>query len=711
MVHRRTAGVAGIAAVSLAVFAGLAWYWLSSSLPRVTSFQEVRASYAASDGMLLDRYGVPIQELRVDFRGRSLAWTSLRDVSPFFLKSVIASEDKRFYRHPGVDVAALLYGGAMSVTGKVRRGASTITMQVAALIDRGLHPETAGRSLGQKWRQVRLALAIERSWTKEQILEAYLNLISFRGELQGVEAASQGLFQKVPSGLNAAESLILASLIRSPNARTAAVVERAARLAEAIKEPINRESIAAVATQALTRPYSVPRSFSLAPHAAQYLLKDGTASVRCTIDGRLQSFARSLLVDHLSSVKGQNVRDGAVLVVDNRSGEILAYVGNSGCLSSAAFVDGIRARRQPGSTLKPFLYALALENRVITAASLLSDTPLDVPTERGIYRPENYDRGFKGLVPARTALASSLNIPAVRVLMMVGPDRFVQKLKDFGFTDLREADYYGYSLALGTFDTTLFEMVNGYRTLANMGAWGELTFTLGKGAGGSRRAVSAGSAFIVASILSDREARSVTFGFENPLATPFWTAVKTGTSKDMRDNWCIGFSEKYTVGVWVGNFSGSPMWDVSGVTGAAPIWNDIMTYLHGRERSRAPMPPPTVVARTFSVGSAPETGKEWFIAGTEPVSVETERASIDPARILYPPPEVIIAVDPDIPAANQKVFFEASGRRSGLHWLLNGEPVCDGPLCGWTPRAGEYILTLADDNMRPLDRVSFKVRE
>ncbi|MGA2109862.1 MAG: transglycosylase domain-containing protein, partial [Syntrophorhabdales bacterium] len=438
---------------SLAAIAIAGWLWSPLPSVAVRSFSDVRAAYASSDGLLLDRNGVPIQELRVDFQGRSLEWTPLGEVSPPLLRAVVASEDKRFYRHSGVDGIALFFGALKSSLGRGRRGASTITMQVAAMTNGTARPETAGRTLAQKWRQMRLAWAMERSWTKDQILEAYLNLVSFRGELKGIAAASRGLFQKEPSGLNTTQSLILVSLIRSPNAGMAPVTRRAVTLAAAMNEPVSPGEIASAVRIALGRPYLVGRYVSLAPHAAQYLLKGGRREARSTIDARLQSFVLTLLQGHLASVRGQNVQDGAVLVVDNRSGEILAYVGNSGTLASASCIDGIQARRQPGSALKPFLYALAIEKRIITAASLLSDTPLDIPTERGIYRPENYDRGFKGLVPARSALASSLNIPAVRVLMLAGPDAFVKKLRDLGFTELRDADYYGYSLALGSLDT------------------------------------------------------------------------------------------------------------------------------------------------------------------------------------------------------------------------------------------------------------------
>lgn len=704
--------IVGLAGLSLALLVAAGWLLGTSfsSVP-VKTFQEVRAGYSASDGVLLDRNGSPIQELRIDFRVRSLEWTSLKDISPPFLKAVVASEDKRFYSHRGIDTIALVWSGLKSCIGAGRRGASTITMQVAALTDKTARPEATSRTVAQKWRQIRLARAMERSWSKGQIIEAYLNLVTFRGELKGIAAASRGLFQKKPSGLNVTESLILASLIRSPNAQAGAVTRRAVRLAAAMNEPVKSETLAPAVNNVLGKAYSITQPVSLAPFPARYLLKGGRREVRSTIDGRLQSYVRALLADHLASVRGQNVQDGAVLVADNQSGEILAYVANSGTLSSAAFVDGIQARRQPGSTMKPFLYALALDNRIITAASLLSDTPLDIPTERGIYRPENYDHGFKGLVPARTALASSLNIPAVRLLMMTGPDDFVKKLRALGFTGLRDADYYGYSLALGTLDVSLYEMVNAYRTLANAGVWGELTLIPDAERGSKKRVFSPQSAFIVASILSDREARSVTFGFENPLACPFWSAAKTGTSKDMRDNWCLGFSQKYTVGVWVGNFSGSSMWDVSGVTGAAPLWNEVMTYLHERERSVPPSPPHGVQSLQYLVDNGAATKKEWFIAGTEPAAIETMRAEDDPSRILYPPPDVIIAIDPDIPEGHQKIFFEASGARKSLHWLLNGREAGTGSLCGWTPVAGEYKLTLADDGNHPLDEISFTVKE
>jgi len=205
-----------------------------------------------------------------------------------------------------------------------------------------------------------------------------------------------------------------------------------------------------------------------------------TWRTKSTLDGRIQRFAIDALQHALACLSGQNVQDGAVLVVDNETGYVLAYVGNVGTNSSAIYVDGLQAKRQAGSTLKPFLYGLAIENKIITAASLIDDSPLDLPTERGVSQPENYDKMYRGFVTARIAFASSLNIPAVRTLNLVGVSDFAAKLREFGFGSLRDGEFYGPSLALGTADITLWELVNAYRTLANEGVWSRLTLLVDK---------------------------------------------------------------------------------------------------------------------------------------------------------------------------------------------------------------------------------------
>jgi penicillin-binding protein 1C len=669
------------------------------------SYEDVRSARSVSDAVLMDRHGDVIHELRVDPHGRRLSWVSLADVSPALVKAVVRSEDKRFTSHHGADWTALTAAALGNLFTNNRRGASTITMQLAAMVDDGLRSRPGRRTIGQKWKQIDAARDLEQKWSKDQILEAYLNLVSFRGELQGLAAASRGLFDKDPGGLDEAESAILAALLRSPNASPEKVGERAASLAAALGNATPPDQIRSLAIDRLSRPYVVRRKMDLAPFVAQRLLHKGQRKANSTLDGSIQRFTIDTLRQVLGNLQDRNVRDGAVLVVDNRSGDVLAYVANAGGLSSSPFVDGIRARRQAGSTLKPFLYARGIENRLLTAASVLDDSPIDVPTSRGIYRPENYDRMFRGPVTVRIALASSINIPAVRTIDLVGTGALVETLQDVGFTGLDVADHYGPSLALGSADITLWDSVNAYRTLANGGVAGPLRLAEGDRSGPQRRVLSRETSFIISDILSDREARSATFSFESPLATRFWTAVKTGTSKDMRDNWCVGYSDRYTVGVWVGNFSGAPMWDVSGVSGAAPIWLEVMNYLHRDTSSRSPIAPAGVVKRTAAGAGAALTvdRQEWFIIGTEMDAVNVAHEAVR-QKIHYPAPDTVIAIDPDIPTDRQKVFFRSTPPAA---LVLDGVPV---NTASWSPVPGMHHLSLMRTDGTVVDEISFEVR-
>jgi len=688
-----------------------AWYLWFPPTSRSRSFQQVRAGTSGSESLLLDRHGEIIHELRTNNRSRRLDWMRLDEISPALLAAVLQAEDQHFYLHHGVDWAAL-GGAAAGLFRSAARGASTVTMQLVGLLDERLRPADQHRSFRQKWLQIRSARVLERSWTKAEILEAYLNLVSFRGELQGIAAAAGGLFDKKAHGLTACESVILAALVRSPNAASSLVAKRAETLAVAMNLGLSPDDISARVAESLTRPYFVRPQAALAPHVAQRLFREARAGgqpapgrLACTLDRDLQQFAGETLRRHLASVQSQNVRDGAVLVIDSVTGEVLAYVGNTGDDGSARYVDGVRALRQAGSTLKPFIYGAAFDQRVLTAASLLDDSPLDVPGAGGVYRPANYDKQFHGPVTARTALASSLNIPAVRTLNLIGVESGLKALRDAGFTTLKADDFYGASLALGAADISLWELTNAYRCLANRGEWNPLRLKSDGPTATARRALSPDTAFLLANILSDRESRSQTFHLESPLSTRFWTAVKTGTSKDMRDNWCVGFSELYTVGVWVGNFSGEPMWNVSGITGAAPVWVDIMNRLHHTRTSRAPKAPPGVTARVI-VGSGRQ---EWFLRGTENAVVE-ETASPG-FRILYPADGTVVALDPDIPMADQRLFFEAQPREDRLRWFLDGQWLGGaGSLVLWPPARGKHKLALIDASGRTLDSVFFEVR-
>ncbi len=681
--------------------------------PGLPKFDDVRAAWRPSDAQLLDRRGDPLYERRIDCHGRRLAWTPLNEVSPALARAVIASEDRRFYEHHGVDLRALAAATVDAFFGQRSRGASTITMQVAAMLDSSLGRPGSRRTLRQKIAQLDAALALERRWSKGEILEAYLNLVTWRGELEGVNAATQMLFARAPHGVTAGEAVVMAVLLRAPNARRDAVTHRARALATALgaDAPSSSDLAAALDDIYASRRPRFER-VTLAPHVAARLLNGDAATMRCTLDAELQRFATETLKRHLLEVRERGVDDGAVLVVDNVTGEVWAYVGSAGEVSAAPWVDGVRAIRQPGSALKPFLYALAVDRRILTAASLVEDTPLELPEERGLYRPSDYDHQFRGLVSMRTALASSLNLPAVRTAEVVGVDSLTDKLRELGFTSVVEAgDFYGAALALGSADVTLWDLTGAYRTLANRGVASPLRFTSASTVAPSRRSYSANAAFVISDILADRSGRSETFGLENSLATRYWSAVKTGTSKDMRDNWCVGYTNRFTVGVWVGNVTGAPMRDVSGVTGAAPVWLDVMNYLHERFGSGAIEPPCGVVRHAVDFPNQVEAPRDdWFIAGTEPRSAE-EQIDRGAPRIISPVENSMVAIDPDIPSSEQRVNFEASHMRSGARWILDGRDMCAvASACMWEPTPGPHTLALIDAAGHLDQRVEFSVR-
>ena len=709
------------------LFRSISWLLLTVFLVPATqasalvSFEQVKASHLRSDALVVDRRGEVIHEVRIDKKGRRLEWLKLKEISPALIEAVLQSEDRHFYRHAGVDWKAVGAAFVNKLFGSRSRGASTISMQLAVMLQ--WHAAPKGRkSIQQKWDQMKAAGELEKSWKKDEILEAYLNLVGFRGELQGIAAASRGLFDKEASGLDRRESCLLAALIRSPNAPPVEVGRRAETLALSLP-PAGGASMGLrqFAVQTLSRPYRVQPRLALAPHVARRLTAATGAKseldrlkgrrIATTIDLRLQRFAQETLRQQLNALQGRNVGQGALIVVENDTGNILAYVGGTG----DSQVDGVTAKRQAGSTLKPFLYELAIEKRRLTAASILDDSPLHIPTERGLYVPHDYDHRSRGPVSVRTALSSSLNIPAVRTQLLVGTEPFADRLRRAGIDLRRPAEFYGFSLALGTADVSLQELTNAYRTLAREGMRGELRLTPGAPAK-SVRVMERAAAHIVVDILADRSSRSIAFGFDNPLTTRFWSAVKTGTSKDMRDNWCVGFSRRYTVGVWVGNFAGDPMWNVSGISGAAPVWLEVMNHLHRDSRSTAPPRPHEVLqARTSSLEGGEPQRSELFLAGTEPSAMAADAVKDDAwriPRIAYPPAGTIIVIDPDIPEENQLVFFEAdkSGSRE-VGWKLNGESLPAGDAGRrWAPRPGRYELALTDKGGTTGDTVIFEVR-
>ncbi|WP_255576226.1 penicillin-binding protein 1C [Comamonas sp. Y33R10-2] len=768
----------------------LLWLGLVGVSHAVPNFEEVRSDHRSSEALLLSREGEVLQRQRTDNTVRRGPWVALADVSPALRTALVLSEDKRFYEHSGVDWTAVTSAAWGNLWNTRTRGASTITMQLAGLLGGDWRQGPGGRSVVQKVGQAVAAQVLDRRWRKDQILEAYLNMVPFRGEIVGIDALSQSLYGKAAHGLDARESAIAAALVRAPNASVERVSQRACGVLQImIPDDVSARnctetgSALQLYTASVLQRRQWQASEGIAPHFARRWLaltksngqNKGQAQVRSTLSAPLQRFAVSSMQQHLRELQGRNVEDGALVVLDNRTGEILAWVGSSGSMSQASEVDGVTAMRQPGSTLKPFLYAQAMAEKRITAASLIEDSSAQINTQNGLYIPQNYDRRFKGWVSARTALASSLNVPAVRTLVMVTPDAFFTQLQNLGLPLRESGGYYGFSLALGSSEVPLLQLTNAYRALGNGGVYQPVKWdsSTARRTDDSKpvQALDAQAAFIVGDILSDNMARAPTFGTDSVLATRFWSAVKTGTSKDMRDNWAVGWSERFTVGVWVGNAGGEAMHSVSGTSGAAPIWAEVMGFLHRNLPSRPAKPPAGLVQHSVQFGAlsqgsmAIESARsEWFLPGTQQSlfaiesvadsqnksmtrgqkgsksgvgAIQTKEA----ARISRPTNGTILALDPDIPPDSQRVQLvarqagmatELAWHDAGLRWLLvtrqysappagspaNTKPVMRevrrelgrGSQIGWLPWPGRHQLELQDASGKLLDSISIEVR-
>ena len=675
--------------------------------PDLPSYAATRGGWRASEAWLRDRDGRLLQTVRIDYKVRRLEWVKLDQVSPSLREAVVASEDRRFLEHQGIDWRGLAGSVWAALRGRHARGASTISMQLAGF----LAPELGGpggRGLRQKIRQLRAAGALEASWSKEEILEAYLNLASFRGETQGVGAAARALFGKAPDALGADDSLLLAALLPAPQADPASIARRACRLGR------QADCSAMIAeAEAMTGPNRrLADDPGLAPHLAYRLLTHPGETVTTTLDLRVQAAAAAALRRQLLGL-GDRARDGAVIVVDNRSGDVLAYVGGVGAGSTAPAVDNVAAYRQAGSTLKPFLYAQTIERGFLTPASILDDSPVQLDTASGLYVPRDYDHDFKGPVSVRTALAGSLNVPAVRALLIDGVENFRDRLWDMGYRGLTEdGDYYGYSLALGSAEVTLMEQAAAYRALFDGGRYRPLRLRRDDPVANARRVADPAAAWIVADMMADTDARAVTFGVDSALRLPFWAAAKTGTSKAMRDNWCVGFSDRFTVAVWIGNAEGDSMTRVSGTSGAAPVWREVMLTLHRSAPGRQPERPRDVVQRPVAFAQGAEPARlDYFIAGTAQPEMASAPASARRPRISNPVSGTVYALDPDIPLARQRIRLTAVGAAGGERLQLDSQdlgPAEASPMV--LPGPGSHRLALVDVAGRVLDRSLFTVR-
>ena len=702
---RRRRAIFGLLALGLIALGWLEWRTMPPSVPDFVAF---RRGWAPSEAWLYDRNGRLLDEARVDFSVRRLGWTRREDVAPVLTRALVATEDRRFAFHGGVDWLAMAEVLRDRLAGRRLRGASTLTMQLAGF----LWPEIGrpGRRSGWgKLRQMRAAWAIESRWTKPQILEAYLNLAPFRGETQGVAAGAAALFAKPPAALDRREAAIMVALLRDPAAPPGDLARRACRLVPAGECP----ALLPLAQNAGVDSGLRGMDPGLAPHLAAHLLIRPGMRVITTLDARVQDMAATALRHQLQGLGPRRARDGAVVVVDNADGRVLAYVGGVGLGSTAAQVDGAVAPRQAGSTLKPHLYAQLIERKWLTAASILDDSPVQLDTASGLYVPQNYDKAFMGPVSVRRALANSLNVPAVRALLLDGVQDFRDRLSDLGYGGLdSDGGYYGYSLALGSAEVTLLDQANAYRTLANLGRWSPIRLRADDPAGESRRVIDPRAAWIVGDILSDAGARAGTFGVDSALRLPFWAAAKTGTSKAMRDNWCIGYSDRFTVAVWVGNLEGDPMRAVSGTSGAAPVWRDVMLALHQDRPGHQPPRPAGITASTVHFQTGSEGARsEWFLAGTGQGVIRAEPAFAHRPRITNPVSGAVYAWDPDIPPAYQAIGIGLSGESAGLRLSLDGRdlgPAGAGLQMPLIP--GAHVLTLVETGGHAVDRVRFIVR-
>ncbi|MHB0995178.1 MAG: penicillin-binding protein 1C [Elusimicrobiales bacterium] len=668
-----------------------------------------------------DRFGRPLRAYLDGGGETACVPLKLGEISPWLALATVAAEDKRFFSHPGVDFLAAGRAFAQNArSGRTVSGASTITQQLA----RALEPRP--RTLAGKLREMFSAFRLEAAHSKEEILESYFNGVSYGALLTGAGAASLDYFGVPAAALSPAQAALLAGIPKSPvnydprrNPRAAG--ERRDLVLRRMHELgfLDAESYR-LALAEKTAARGKERFFS-APHFADRALRlagAGGGELATTLDSRVQEAAANALNNHLAGLSGRNhVKNGAVLVLDNAAGGVLAWVGSNDFFDAAnnGQVDGVTALRQPGSALKPFLYALAL-SRGARASDLVDDSPLYAAAG---HAPENYDRRYHGQVRLREALACSYNVPAVRLAQRVGVPALLAKLKDFGFDSLgKPAEFYGEGLALGNGEVTLLELTAAYAALARGGVWLPARLTPGQRAE-ARRAIGRAEAYLVTSMLSDNSARAPAFGVNSAFNLPFDLAAKTGTTKDYRDNWAVGYTPEWTIGVWVGNFSGAPMRRVSGITGAAPVLKEValeMKKLYGSTQFRRPpglktaricpvsgLPPsafcPSSMEEVFSASRLPE-GQcgEHGPAAAAPAPRPAARPSVK-----FPADGDIFRIDPQTPRAAQALFFRAEGLSGELIWTVDGKELAErGESVAWPLSPGRHSVSIKSPGARPV---------
>ena len=548
---------------------------------------------------ILDRNGALLRELPAE-HGRRGRPVDLHEVGERLILATLAAEDADFYVHDGIDRRALLRAVQQNLRhGRLVSGGSTITQQLVKLLDtRGVPGE---RTASVKLREMARAQNLERELGKDAILGAYLDRLPYGHGLVGPEAAARGYFGVASSDLSWAQATFLAVLPRAPSYldpyRHADRVElrRRALLEELHEHGIIDRAQRRRALAERVRPRPLKHPFA-APHFVQMLQSEGRLAAGdttwTTLDGRLQSDVEGLVSTHMAKMVEHGAHDAAVIVVDNDSGDVLAWVGSTDFHDPeiAGQVDMVRAPRQPGSTLKPFVYALAFE-RGHTGAEMVADVPTAFAEQGGqVYAPKNFHGGHVGPISAREALAASLNVPVVRLAAELDPGALLNKLHELGFSSLeQDAQHYGLSLALGSGEVSLRELAAAYVTLARSGEAIGLRTRDDDPDPSPQRVFVPSIAAAVTEALSDPLARVRLLPGRSPFDIGFDVAVKTGTSSGHRDAWAVGYTAERTVAVWVGNADGTPMLEVTGAGGAGPLFADVMRRAMRDLSTRGPL--------------------------------------------------------------------------------------------------------------------------
>lgn len=699
--------------------------------------------------IITDRHGEILYEPSLAGGTRARA-VRLQDLPDHLLNLLLFTEDRRFYRHPGIDPIAI--GRAVRSNwraGHTVQGASTITQQLARQISPG------PRRLKQKIKETLVAFWLEGQLSKQQILEFYLNRAPFGPRLQGIAAASLRYFNKSPHMLSLKESAFLISLLKAPSRydprrhygralqRTHLLLAHYAEHHDWSGERRSRVQAEQLAIHPWREAYHAPHFIGF---VSEQMGPTPPSLIRTTLDLSLQRRVEHIVADELSRLSQFNVGNAAVLVIDPQRGDILAWLGSADFWDDRieGMVDGVGAFRQPGSALKPFTYGLALESGW-GPHDVIPDIPTRYWTDGGAYQPENYNHRYHGPVSFRMALGSSLNVPAVRVTQDIGVEKLYHHLSALGFSRLTQGPaHYGLGLTLGNAEVSLFELVRAYSVWVNGGRPCELhgVFRPHTKPDPHEPFYSIQTQFLIRDILTDARARLLAFGHEGPLNFDYPVMTKTGTSTDYRDNWALGVTPEYVVGVWVGNFDGQPLDGVSGVTGAAPIMHRVIeAALDGHLPQWAALPPQLsrttvcTLSGMLASHSCPHRREEWTLSGQLPLRTcdwhhedgeywpivysewlekigryelaERARSRVQGGyRIITPRHGDVYRVQSHIPRAYQSIQLRSTAP-SPVQWYLNGQPVASGPSVTWTLARGQHRLEMVAPDGR--DEVRFRV--